>query len=353
MGRKKTAKKKPKKAGRGPEMNRAKKRTEDEGSAQQPDFSLPNTGVKSVSHRIHQVLEQRGFLLSEADKRRVSTTIEKTAHQVDGLVLRPAIMDYWRSQVEKALGPDGTIKSDTDLVNAIRDLKPKENILPAYTVLAFCHDDHLRLNPILTEKVKKLNPDLCSRPQILVYRWRYHLLEQLLKYVEIDLEAHQLLDPSLQGKASQEAIREEWIEKLQSKPKGSLNIRVAQVVTKYPDLNSTVVAKIVNSTSGAVRATKAWRMRGQFRRDGKVPSGSKDRETGAVEAVAPAEPKAEHLIILEMIQECECEAKNPNDIKYPAPTAIAQKLSTKDDEVSEERAKELLRETLQFFPLIA
>jgi hypothetical protein len=146
----------------------------------------------------------------------------------------------------------------------------------------------------------------------------------------------------------------------ESKNKESLEIRVARVITKYPDKDmlSSEVAKLANvegkNADGIVRGTKAWGNRKELRRTAahkgkKTVSNSSGGYSSTGEQsdveVSVNEPQAEHQDINDMIQQFQL----GNRKTYPTVKDIAEKLSTPDDPVSEKRAEELLKETKSLF----
>jgi hypothetical protein len=95
--------------------------------------------------------------------------VRNVAESVDKLVMDPVKMQHWRKHVGQTLGPGGRIKTEKDWLHVLVGINPKEDIGVLYTILAFCHDDRLRINPILTDKIRKLNPEMCRSPNICVY----------------------------------------------------------------------------------------------------------------------------------------------------------------------------------------
>ena len=141
--------------------------------------------------------------------------------------------------------------------------------------------------------------------------------------------------------------------------KESLEIRVGRIISKNPWLKSNEVAKLAEVTgknpSGTVRGTAAWKKRKDFQdtkkpkrghHDTKNLSGGFSKKDALSDVVSTIkEPQAEHIDINEMITEYQNGKRN----QYPTPEDISEKLSTQDESVSIERAKELLKETEHIF----
>ena len=145
------------------------------------------------------------------------------------------------------------------------------------------------------------------------------------------------------------------------KPEIPLEVRVAQVIVKYPDteMRSLEIAKLLNlsgkSPDGQVRGTRAWKNSKELRSGARARKGHKissdssgghsnTGERSDVDA-SVGEPKPEHLDINEMIKEYQCGKRT----KYPTPEDIIEKLSTSDDIITVPMAKELLKETEGLF----
>lgn len=137
--------------------------------------------------------------------------------------------------------------------------------------------------------------------------------------------------------------------------KEPLEVRVAREIRRNPDLDSPRIAKLVGSTDGTVRGTKAWGNRKQLRKCGPQRPGTRVKtdtsggysNTGVQGDVVPVinEPKEHHRDINQMIADFQTGKRD----KYPTPEAIAEKLHSEDDPVSVERAKEWLKETESIF----
>ena len=124
--------------------------------------------------------------------------IQDVANRIDELIIAPVIMQHWRSQVKRGLV---TYKTGEDVQTAIRDTDPDKNIAAFYTILAFCHDDFLRVNPIINDEMKAINPQLCSYPQICAYETRGfgQCLGACLRQVERDLGIDNKEETSSEG----------------------------------------------------------------------------------------------------------------------------------------------------------
>jgi len=141
--------------------------------------------------------------------------------------------------------------------------------------------------------------------------------------------------------------------------KEPLEVRVAKVIRGHRGLTSVDVAKLAEvegkNPSGTVRGTNAWKNRKELWGIGEPHKGysivedvsGEFSDTGRRSNVVPVitEPKAEHRDINEMIIEFQYKKGE----KYPTPEDISEKLSTPDDPISIERAKELLKETEHIF----
>ncbi len=92
--------------------------------------------------------------------------VREVAEAVDRLIMEPATMQKWREQVKTGLRK---FKKDKDLKEALIDANPINETAQFYTIIALCHDDQLRVNPIITEELKAFSPKLCSYPQICAY----------------------------------------------------------------------------------------------------------------------------------------------------------------------------------------
>jgi len=120
------------------------------------------------------------------------------------------------------------------------------------------------------------------------------------------------------------------------------SIRIAKAVRKFQYVTSEVIAKAANTTAGTVRNNPAWKKRKEIWGERNKPrKGSKD-EIGTMRAYGTQAdtPQAEHYDIYQMFQDY----KSGKTAKPPTLTQIANMLSTDDDIVSVERAKELLKE---------
>lgn len=137
------------------------------------------------------------------------------------------------------------------------------------------------------------------------------------------------------------------------KPGGEpTSIRIAKVIRKSSPMTSSTVAKLADTTAGTVRNSAAWNNRQKLWQTGKeVRKGSKDKD-GTMEAhgTEADRPQAEHYDIYYMIQECKSSEERK---EYPTTKQIAEKLTNTNSPVSEERAKELLKEAKSFFPDIS
>ncbi len=118
-----------------------------------------------------------------------------------------------------------------------------------------------------------------------------------------------------------------------------LNIRVANVLIKYPNATSGEIAKIVESTNGSVRTTSAWVNRRQLRESCGAPAGWKD-SAGNCDAADSAEIKAEYWDIYEMFQQY----KSGDGSEYPSVQLVAERL-----DIDPTEAKRLLCETRSIF----
>ncbi len=115
----------------------------------------------------------------------------------------------------------------------------------------------------------------------------------------------------------------------------SLNIRVANIIIKHPNANSEEIARIIESTSGSVRTTPAWKKRKQLRESYDLKKGWKDSE-GNMDAFSNQEITEEHWDIYNMFQQY----KSEKNIEYPSISLIAQKLN-----LTEARASDLLKQS--------
>lgn len=113
----------------------------------------------------------------------------------------------------------------------------------------------------------------------------------------------------------------------------NLNIRVADIIIKQPQLTSEQIAKLTDTTAGSVRTTAAWKHRKQLQRRYSAKNGYKTDE-GDIEVFSD-DVKAEHFDIYEIFQEY----KSKKGGGYPSISFIAQKLG-----ISEKQARELLRQ---------
>jgi len=217
------------------------------------------------------------------------------------------------------------------------------------------------------EELKYYNPDM--EPTEDDYEYIYMEYWEFVKYVNEsnsskrldDLAARLLaykkyfIDPIDPEEIKLQAAKLEAFENARPKKQNNTNkpleLRVARVIRKHPNLNSTEVAKLAgvegDNADGIVRGTKAWQNRKGLRDVGKINNGSIDtKDTGNnaqsrdVEAVITG-ARAEHFDIYAMIQDYQLGKRDT----YPTPKDISKKLSTPDEPVSEKRAAELLQET--------
>ena len=120
-----------------------------------------------------------------------SRNCHKIAEAVDKLVMDPTNMQLWRNQVKNMLKRVEDAESSDVWIGLLIDIDPNKDIAVLYTILAFCHDDHLRMNCIFTDKIKAINPKLCTHPNICVYMTRGldRMLDIYLRYVARDLNS--------------------------------------------------------------------------------------------------------------------------------------------------------------------
>ncbi|MCX5638877.1 MAG: hypothetical protein NTX52_14465 [Planctomycetota bacterium] len=158
------------------------------------------------------------------------------AKQVDELVGNPATMERWRLNVEATFRRPEVVKIKDYIVidkppfekhtasynqwvaiqqeirnvwfKWLRSLDPHTHIDVLYTLLAFCHDDFLRINCIVTDELKKQAPLLCDQMTIYCVNGIPNSLDIYLSYVERDLAAQQ----DLQRQQPKEAEKSEETE---------------------------------------------------------------------------------------------------------------------------------------------
>ena len=162
------------------------------------------TAINSLSGR--QAVHLPSGLSSgiQTDPKRTGESIEQaeskivlnTAKRVEELVGDSATMQRWREKMALTFKRPEVSNVKNTGGNAygvwqkwLFNLNPATHIDVLYTLLAFCHDDCLRINPIITDALKKQTPFFCEYPSICVYRIRGipNVLDVFLSYVEKDL----------------------------------------------------------------------------------------------------------------------------------------------------------------------
>ncbi|MCP4612708.1 MAG: hypothetical protein GY845_28765 [Planctomycetes bacterium] len=124
-----------------------------------------------------------------------------------------------------------------------------------------------------------------------------------------------------------------------------LSFRVAEQLKKLPYATSEQIAKLVDTTPGAVRNTLPWKNRKRLFQE-TAPTRRRRKKDGQIDAEIPIQesPQAEHYDILQMFQDYELGKSK----KYPKKEDIAKKLNVRED-----YALELLEQAKKHFDFIA
>ena len=118
------------------------------------------------------------------------------AEAVDKLVMEPAKMQQWRSQVVSVLRSikNHEAKEGNKTKHPwpfghkkFRAIDPAKDMASLYMILAICHDDQLRLNSIITDEIKAIYPQQCKYPNVCDYCRFEKMLDRYLAYVVQDL----------------------------------------------------------------------------------------------------------------------------------------------------------------------
>jgi hypothetical protein len=135
------------------------------------------------------------------------------AKKVDGLIRDPQTMRYWRQKVASTLKRSDIREITGGGLNVwfkwLCPLDPHTHIDVLYTLLAFCHDDFLRINCIVTDELKKQSPLLCDQMTIYCVNGIPNSLDIYLSYVERDLAAQQDLQRQQPKEAEKPAETEQ------------------------------------------------------------------------------------------------------------------------------------------------
>jgi hypothetical protein len=105
------------------------------------------------------------------------------AKQVDDFVGNPTIMRYWRQKTVSALNRS-EINRLNDLEKLFRDIDLTTDIEILYALLAFCHDDLLRINYIIPDFKKLRYP----HPLLTMYHRTKNCLDVYLSHVKAGLQ---------------------------------------------------------------------------------------------------------------------------------------------------------------------
>ncbi len=150
--------------------------------------------------RIHQASARRDAVRDDEGKKQENML--ETAKKVDELVRSPTIMQHWRQKItstferQEVRNVKNSVEVDNVLWKWLDNLNLDTHIDVLYTLLAFCHDDWLRINRIVTNEHKEQSPLLCEYPNRCIYRRRGipQVLDVFLSYVKRDIEVKTDLD---------------------------------------------------------------------------------------------------------------------------------------------------------------
>jgi hypothetical protein len=195
-------------------------------------------------------------------------------------IINPEIKSKWQDKIRQAIKYFEDKKLDTALwdyfIEAKRDEDPLRNINVIYLLLAMAHDDHLQMNFIITDELKKTNPALFCSGNTMFYLVSGARLPLFWEHIKRDLNIGiDLASTKQNGK------------KGKSQPeKPSAKAQVLATLIEHPDWSNTKIAE----TAGISRTTlydypefKAAR-KTQKQNKGKIPRGSKSQD-GTIEAI--------------------------------------------------------------------
>ena len=235
------------------------------------------------------------------------------AKQVDKLVLNPAIMQHWRKKVASTFRRPEVVKiknyitvdkppiEHTDSYNqwviaACREIRPvwlkwlnpldpNTHTDVLYTLLAFCHDNELCINRIVTDELKKQALVFCEMIYIYSEPYIRNLLDVYLHHVEADLAGKQPAEAGgdKAGRRTQKIRRK-------TPPQILRESRERQAAKELSERKITAekLGKILGCDKSTVVRLKAWKNRQVL--NSNPPDGfierNEDGET-SIEAIAP------------------------------------------------------------------
>jgi hypothetical protein len=126
--------------------------------------------------------------IRRVEQNRESNLRFETAKKVEELVSEPQIMQRWREEVSlTSKRPEVcNVKNYKDVNDVwqkwLHNFNPETHIDVLYTLLAFCHDDFLRMNLIINDSLKKQLLILCENQNMSIY-YRFRLLDIYLSHV--------------------------------------------------------------------------------------------------------------------------------------------------------------------------